>query len=42
MRLYEFITRNIELILQAFEDFARTIQTLVPQTASSYPCVVNV
>lgn len=31
MRLYEFITRNIELILQAFEDFARTIQTPMPE-----------
>lgn len=30
MRLYDFITQNIELILQAWEDFARTVETPMP------------
>nr|WP_232967087.1 HAMP domain-containing sensor histidine kinase [Pseudomonas monteilii] len=30
VRLYDFITQNIELILQAWEDFARTVETPMP------------
>lgn len=30
MRLYAFITQHIELILEAFEDFARTVETPMP------------
>ncbi|WP_347881601.1 histidine kinase dimerization/phospho-acceptor domain-containing protein [Pseudomonas sp. GD03858] len=30
MRLSDFITQNIELILQAWEDFARTVKTPMP------------
>jgi signal transduction histidine kinase len=30
VRLYAFITRHIELILEAFEDFARTVETPMP------------